>query len=134
MKKRYLVISLLIIMLFATGCFIIQAPAQSPIPAPSPPPSADLKILGHSLTREDSGKVVVKVTVKNVGSSTIELAQVKVTFQGKEGEFIDSSSDAVMNLGAGETWNFEFTCTGTRCDHAKGYQLDTTAGTSYRQP
>ena len=131
MNKWYIIMSLLIIMLFATGCFIIQTPA--PIPTPSLPLSADLKILDHSLIREDSGAVKVQVTVKNVGSSTIELAQVKVTFQGKEGEFIDSSSDAVMNLGAGETWDFEFTCTGTRCDQVKGYQLDTTAGTSYRQ-
>jgi len=113
--------SLLIVMLLTTGCFVVN---------PTPPPVGELAIIKHSLTRGDSGSVEVQVKVKNVGSSIIELAQVKVNFHDDEGNLIDSSSDAVMNLRPGESWDFEIACSGAGCDQVKNYEIETMAGTS----
>ena len=121
MNRWYIIMSLLVFMLPATSCFVINTP---------PPPTGKLEILNHSLTREDSGAVKVEVTVKNAGPSTIELAKVTVSFQDAQENLIDSSSDAVMNLKPGENWIFEFTCPGTDCDQVMNYKIETMAGTS----
>ncbi|MFC1980895.1 hypothetical protein ACFLVN_01445 [Chloroflexota bacterium] len=72
MNRWHIIMSLLVYMLPATSCFVINAP---------PSPTGNLEILNHSLIREDSGAVKVQVTVKNAGPSTIELAKVTVSFQ-----------------------------------------------------
>ena len=76
MKKWCAITSIFIAMLLATSCALINPT----------PPSGELKILDHSLTRGDSGSAEVQVKVKNAGSSTIELAQVKVNFYDAQGE------------------------------------------------
>jgi len=121
MNRWYLIMSLLTVMLLATSCFAIS---------PTSPPAGELEILSHSMTRRDSGTVEVQVTVKNVGSSTIELAQVKVNFYDLQGNLIFSSSDAVMNLRAGENWSFEIACPGASCDQVKNYEIEAMAATS----
>ena len=97
----------------------------------SPPPAGELAVINHEIIKGESGTVAVKVTVKNVGSVKAELAQVTVKFYDASKNLIDSSSDSVMNLGPGETWDFEITCQGTRCHEVSSYEIETTAGTSY---
>ena len=121
MKKWYVIASILVVMLLATSCFAIGR---------TPPPAGELKVLSHSMTRGDSGSVEVRITVENTGSSVIELAQVKVGFYDAKGNLIDSSSDGVMNLRPGETWDFEITCPGAGCDKVERYAIETLAGTS----
>ena len=58
-------------MLLAASCAVIN---------PSPRPAGKLEILSHSITREDSGRVEVNATVKNVGSFTIDFTKVKEKF------------------------------------------------------
>ena len=58
------------------------------------------------------------------------LAQATVDFLDAEGNLIDSSSDAIMNLRPGESWNFEIACSGADCGQVKGYEIETLAGTS----
>jgi len=96
----------------------------------STPPAAKLAVISHEMTGGESGSVTVQVTVKNVGSVIAELAQVTVSFYDTDKDFIDSSSDSVMNLRPGEIWDFEITCQGTRCSQVKSYEIETMAGTS----
>ena len=108
-------------MLLATSCVVIGK---------SPPPAGELKILSHNMTRGDSGSVEVRITVENIGASVIELAQVNVSFYDGKGNLIDSSSDAVMNLRPGESWEFEIACPGAGCAKVERYDIETMAGTS----
>jgi hypothetical protein len=68
--------------------------------------------------------------VKNVGPAVIELAQVTVSFYDAQEALIDSSSDSVMTLRPGETWDFQIACRGSRCRQVKKYEIETMAGTS----
>ena len=121
MKKWYVIAGILVAMLLATSCAVVSPPS---------PPAGELAVLKHSLTKGDSGSVEVQVTVKNVGASTIELAQVKVNFYDAQRNLIDSSSDGVMNLKPGQSWDFEIVCPGVGCDQVKSYEIETMAGTS----
>ena len=60
--KYCLIIVILAILPLINGC------------AGAPPPSAELEIVKHSLEGGDSGNAEVLITVKNAGSSVIELA------------------------------------------------------------
>jgi FlaG/FlaF family flagellin (archaellin) len=96
----------------------------------SPSPSGKLSVINHNMTREESGAVEVQVTVKNVGPVVAELAEVSVSFYDASKNLIDISSDSVLNLRPGETWEFEIACQGERCSQVKSYDIETMAGTS----
>lgn len=119
MKKLFVMASILTTML-VVGCTSSGS---------SPPPSGELAVINHEMTKGESG-VAVRVTVKNVGSVMVELAQVTVSFYDADKNLIDSSSDSVMNLGAGETWDFEIACQGTGGNEIRSYEIKTLAGTS----
>lgn len=121
MNRWYMIMSLLIVMLLATSCFAIS---------PTSPPTGELEIVSHGMTGGDSGKVEVQVMVKNVGSSTIGVAQVKVNFYDFQGNLISSSSDTVMNLRASENWSFEIACPGAGFNQVKNYEIEAMAATS----
>jgi hypothetical protein len=90
----------------------------------------ELAVINHKMIRGEPGSVAVQVTVKNVGPVTAELAEVTVSFYDAGKNLIDSSSDSVMNLRPGETWEFEIACQGTHCSQVKSYEIETMAGTS----
>ena len=118
---KWLVIAIIIVaVLLAGGC----------IGTGSPAPAGKLAVINHDMNKEESGSVKVEVTVKNVGSVVVGLAQVTVNFYGADNNFIDSASDAVMNLGPGEIWDFEIACESARCSQVKTYEIETMAGTS----
>ena len=120
MKKWCVIAGVLVIMLTG-GCTGSST---------APTSSGELAVIDHNLTSESPGQVIVNLTVKNVGVSMVELAQVTVNFLDAQGNLIDSSGDAVMNLLPGESWHFEIVCTGANCGQVKGYELETMAGTS----
>ena len=122
MKKWPIIASLLAVMLLASGCGVTS---------PTPPPAGMLEVVDHSMIWGESGSAEVSVTIKNVGHSTIELAEVTVKFYAAK-NFVGASSDAVMNLGPGETWDFKITCSGTGCDRVINYKVTATARTSSR--
>ena len=118
---KWLVIAIIIVaLLLAGGC----------IGAGSSPVSGKLAVINHDMNKEESGSVKVQVTVKNVGPVVVELAQVTVNFYDADKNFIDSASDAVMNLQPGATWDFEIACESARCSEVKSYEIETMAGTS----
>ena len=120
MKRWCGIISILFAMLLVAGCTGMG----------STPLAGELAVINHDMTRGESGSVEVQVTIKNVGSVMVELAQVTVSFYDADKNLIDSSSDSVMNLRPGEIWDFEITCQGARCSQVKGYEIETLAGTS----
>lgn len=120
MKKWTVITGVLIAMLLVAGCTGMG----------STPLAGELAVINHDMTRGKSGSVEVQVTIKNVGSVMVELAQVTVSFYDADKNLIDSSSDSVMNLRPGEIWDFELACQGTRCNQVKSYEIETMAGTS----
>ena len=120
MKKWTVIASILSAMLLVAGC---TGTGSTPL-------AGELAVINHDMTRGESGSVEVQVTIKNVGSVMVELAQVTVSFYDADKNLIDSSSDSVMNLRPGEIWDFEITCQGARCSQVKGYEIETMAGTS----
>jgi len=120
MKKLAVTAGLLTALMLASGC----TGAGS-----GPPPKGELAVINRALTRSASGNVTVQVTVKNVGPVMVELARVTVKFYDAQKGLLDSSSDSVMNLGPGETWDFSIACQGDS-SQVKSYEIETLAGTS----
>lgn len=120
-KKLLAIAGILPALLLVTSC----AGAGS-----GPAQSGELTVLNHTMTRGESGNVAVRVTVKNTGPVTAELAEVTVSFYDADRNLIDSSSDSVINLRPGETWDFEISCQGTQCSQVRSYEIETLAGTS----
>lgn len=126
MKKGYIIASLLVVIMLVTSCV-----ATGPAPAPAVNPAAQLAIIKQSFNKSDTG-AEVRVTVKNLGPPTAELAEVTVDFYDAGGNLITASSDAVMNLERGETWDFTITCSGAGCDRVKTYEVTATAASTTR--
>jgi len=120
MKRWCGIIGILSAMLLVAGC---TGTGSTPL-------AGELAVINHDMTRGESGSVEVQVTIKNVGSVMVELAQVTVSFYDTNKNLVDSSSDSVMNLRPGEIWDFEITCQGARCSQVKDYEIETMAGTS----
>ena len=119
MMKWPVIASIIVAVILASGCI-----------GSGPPLQGKLTVVNHEIIRGESGGVAVQVTVKNTGMATAELAQVTVSFYDAEKGLVDSSSDSVMNLGPGETWDFEISCQGTRCSQVSSCEIETMAGTS----
>ncbi len=79
------------------------------------------------MTTGESGYAEVSVTVKNVGSSTIGFAEVRVKFYNANKTLIGTSSDGIMNLSPNESWDFTLKCLGAGCDQVKSYEITATA-------
>ena len=124
-RKLFAIAGILIAIMLTAGCTGTSS---------GPPPQGKLTIIDHEMSGVESGNVTVEVTVKNTGTVMVELAQVTVSFYDAQKGLIDSTSDSVMSLGTGETWEFEIKCLGTRCRQVKSYEIETVAGTSSGGP
>ena len=111
---------ILIAMLLAGGCSITD----------TNPPPPKLEIVDHSLSLGDVGNATVLITVNNTGSSVLELAEVRVNFLVSQGNPIESSKDAVMNLKSGEIWDFTIRCQDIGCNKVKDYEIETFPGST----
>jgi len=89
-----------------------------------------LTVVSQNLTRTSSGGAILEVTIKNTGTTTAELAEVKVTFYDVAKSVISTSKDSVMNLTPGATWDFQIPCLDPRSSQVKSYEIKTTAGSS----
>lgn len=121
MKRWPIVVSLLIALLLITGCTFVEGGGTAE--------PGKLEIIDKDLIKDDGGTRVV-VTVKNVGSNRIELAEVTVKFYDKDKTLIETGKDAIINLNAAESWTFTIECKGAGCDRIESYQIDAIAGTS----
>jgi len=89
-----------------------------------------LTVVSQELTKTSSGGAVVKVTIKNTGTTTAQLAEVKVTFYDAAKSVISTSRDSVMNLAPGATWDFQIPCLDPRASQVKSYEINVTASSS----
>jgi hypothetical protein len=120
MKTKYVLLAILIVLL--TPLMACAASGGGNM--------AELTVVKQELTKNQSGVAVVKVTVKNTGRAVAEFAEVAVTFYDAGKSVINSAKDSVLNLGVGETWDFEIACKGERCSEVKSYEIKATAGSS----
>ena len=124
MKRWCVITGILGAMLLMAGCIGTGSTRQV----------GELAVVNHEMVKGESGSVEVKVTVKNIGPVMVELAEVTVSFYDDQKGFIDSSSDSVMNLGRGESWDFKIACEGARCSQVKSYEIETIASGSSGGP
>jgi hypothetical protein len=116
--KKWCIIASLLILLLATGCG-----------SSGPAPAGKLDIVSHRITWGESGAAEVSVTVKNVGYTSIDFAEVTVKFYAAKTP-VGTSTDGVMNLGPGEIWDFNIPCSGAGCDQVTNYEVTATASSS----
>lgn len=122
MNYRIIAVILILMVLLAVGSSCINTTGIAP--------RAELAVLKQELTKDEAGKAVVKVTVKNVSGVTAELAEVKVRFFDAQKNLIDGATDSILNLKPNETWDFTFACAGERCTEVKSYETEVTSGSS----
>ena len=87
------------------------------------PATEDLEILSHSMSTTGFGNLMVKGIAKNVSSSNLSYAEVKVKFYDAQGNLISTWLDNINDLGAGETWSFEVMYLGMDTENVKSYQI-----------
>ena len=118
MKKWFILVNILVIILLATGCTII-----------SPPQAGRLEIVSHEMTEVDQG-VEVRVTVKNIGLYKVDFAEVAVEFYDGMGDLVKIEKDAIINLMPDEDWTFVIACASDGCEEIESYDIEAVAGTS----
>lgn len=121
--QRVTVIMAITLMAALTGCSASCAETQYQQggSAPAIPQAEKLQILSHSMGTTDYGTPVVRGTAKNVSSSNLSYAEVRVKFYDAAGNLLDTSLDNVLDLGPGETWNFEVIYFGS--GNVKNYEI-----------
>ena len=106
------------------ACAEIQ---YTPGEMPPAPPAEKLPILSLSMVQDELGFVIIKGTAKNVSSSSSSYAEVKVQFYDAEGTLLNTFTDSTVDLGRGETWDFEILCPGINTDGVKRYEVSATS-------
>ena len=101
--------------------------------SPAPPPPGELKVISHRMIEDEFGLPKVSITVKNIGSYTIGLARIEVTFYDSRGEVIETAEDSIPELKPSESWDFEIPCRGLGCERIKSYEIKTTAITASKR-
>jgi hypothetical protein len=91
--------------------------------AGTPTESKNLEILDHHMETGEFGNLIIKGTAKNIGSSSLSYAEVRVKFYDKEGTLLDTSLDNINDLGPGETWNFKDMYLGTDTENVDSYKI-----------
>ena len=95
----------------------------------STPMPGELKILDHGLTTHEftggmpESTAIVKGRAQNVGSSTINYAQIAVEFYAAGGDFVGKASAITQNLRPGEIWYFSVQLTSTDAWKSVKYKI-----------
>jgi hypothetical protein len=121
-KYKTAVFVLILLLLSVSGCSFLQL-------TEGPPRKAEIAVLEQELIKDQDGNVTLLVSVKNVSQVTIELAEVKVNFYDSQDNFIDSSTESVLNLRPDDIRDFSIPCRGS-CQDVKRYDIEVTAGPS----
>jgi hypothetical protein len=91
-------------------------------------PQAVLSIVRNELAHDKDGTALGLVSIKNVSDHTCEFASVTGQFFDVNNNLIYTSTDTILNLGSGETWDYTFTCSGTNCNKVATFKVDVTYG------
>ena len=113
------VVAIVVVAMFS-GC--VEEPKYEE-GAGTPTESKNLEILDHHMETGEFGNLIIKGTAKNIGSSSLSYAEVRVKFYDKEGTLLDTSLDNINDLGPGETWNFKVMYLGTDTENVDSYKI-----------
>jgi uncharacterized protein YcfL len=111
MKKFVLILSIFVLTVSALGCTSNSTEYQNgSTPATTPvinetPAVADITILNDSLVKDDIGGYNVKGTAQ--ANKDMSYAEIDVKFYDKSGAVLQSGLTNILDLKAGEKWNFE---------------------------
>ena len=89
----------------------------------SKPATEKLQIIDHHMTTSEYGSMIVKGRAKNISSSNLSYASVKVKFYDASGTLLATSSDGISDLGLGETWSFSVMYFGMDDENVKSYKI-----------
>jgi len=113
------VVAIVVVAMFS-GC--VEEPKYEE-GAGTPTESKNLEILDHHMETGEFGNLIIKGIAKNIGSSSLSYAEVRVKFYDKEGTLLDTSLDNINDLGPGETWNFKVMYLGTDTENVDSYKI-----------
>jgi len=92
-------------------------------PGESTPATEKLQILSHGMGVTEYGAPMVTGTAKNVSSSNLSYAEVRVKFYDAAGTLLDTSLDNINDLGPAGTWSFEVIYFGSNPENVKSYKI-----------
>ena len=103
---KFLVATVLVAILISsfTGCI---ETVYEPSEGGAPPVTEKLQILNHIGGITEYGSPMVTGTAKNISSSNLIYAEIRVKWYDSAGTLLDTSLDNINDLGPGETWGFE---------------------------
>jgi uncharacterized membrane protein len=124
MKRMGLFVAAALILLVLSGVAgCMETQYQPGASTPTKAPAEKLQILSQSMTTGQFGNIVVKGTAKNISSSNLVYAEVRVKFYDAAGSLLNTSLANINDLGPGETWNFEVMYLGMDTENVKSYKI-----------
>ncbi len=93
-----------ILILSFTGCI---ETVYEPSEGGAPPVTEELQIINHTGGITEYGSPMVTGTARNVSSSNLSYAEIRVKWYDSAGTLLETSLDNINDLGPGETWRFE---------------------------
>lgn len=125
----YIILMLLVVStLLMAGCSYEETQNQpgSPAPAASPTsvPTDQLKILGDSMTKNQSGDLIVLVRARNTGKTNLAFAEIQVRLFDKDGGLVKTSLESTFEIEPDGVWEFEVMFSGAYTDDVKTYETE----------
>jgi hypothetical protein len=129
-KIAAVLLILALLLTFTSACIVVTtaAPGYGGVPTYygtiTVAPKTELSITRNELSHDGAGNAIGLVTIKNIGSYTQDIAAVTGKFYDSNMNLVYSSTDTILNLGPGESWDYTFTCSGANCDKVRTFKVD----------
>lgn len=105
MKKIGIILTIFILTFFTFGCTETKSEYQTGSNNDETSPATELVILDSKLEQEEYGGWIITGTAQT--NTDISYAEVDVKFYDAEGAVLQSGMTNVLDLAAGEKWNFK---------------------------
>ncbi|MHB8104323.1 MAG: FxLYD domain-containing protein [Dehalococcoidales bacterium] len=133
-KLAIVVLALALLLTFSSACIVITTPAPNyygtsnltgvPTYYTTVAPKTTLSITKNQLSKDAAGNVIGLVSIKNIGSNTQDIASVTGKFFDSSNNLIYSSTDTILNLAPGATWDYTFTCNSANANKVTTFTVD----------
>ncbi len=127
------VLILTLLLAFSSAC-IIEVTTVAPGYGGGPTiygtltPQTQLSITRNELSHDAAGNAIGLVSIKNIGNFTQDIASVTGKFYDANHNLVYSSTDTILSLAPGATWDYTFTCSGANCNKVTTFTVDVTYG------
>jgi hypothetical protein len=131
-KVGAMLLVLALALIFTSGCIVVTTAGPGyGVPTYGTqiitvPPKTTLSITRNQLSQDASGNKIGLVSITNIGAATQDIASVTGKFLNSSGVIVSSSTDTILNLVPGETWDYTFTCSGANCNTVTTFTVDVT--------